>query len=192
MFIYIRNLKANYRRKIVQHIVTQIDSGTDMTASTLAKTVTILDCMHMLKTAWEEVKTTSITNCFRKAGFSMCYVPEQTPDIQSPDGLSAKQFQEFINVDDALECHGELTDADIVASIKQKDEPDSDQEDDHPAPSPVKVSQAYQALKSVRLFLEQNGKDLAPYYAIEKILQETASQTLKQQNITDFFKMFDM
>ena len=110
----------------------------------------------------------------------------------SPDGLSAKQFQEFISVDDALECHGELTDADIVASIKQKNEPDSDQEDDHPAPSPVKVSQAYQALKSVRLFLEQNGKDLAPYYAMEKILQETASQTLKQRNITDFFQMFDM
>ena len=55
----IRNLKANYRRKIVQHIVTQIYSGTDMTASTLAKTVPILDCMHMLKTAGEEVQNSS-------------------------------------------------------------------------------------------------------------------------------------
>lgn len=34
-----------------------IDSGCDVTVSSLAKSLTLLDAIHMLKSAWEDVKT---------------------------------------------------------------------------------------------------------------------------------------
>ena len=48
----IRNLKANYRRKVVSRVITHIESNCDVTVSSIAKSITILDAMHMLKTAW--------------------------------------------------------------------------------------------------------------------------------------------
>ena len=65
----IRNLKANYRRKIVSRIVTCIDSSSTVTVSSLVKSITLLDSMHMLKVASQDVKESSIVNCFSKVGF---------------------------------------------------------------------------------------------------------------------------
>ena len=48
----IRNLKANYRRKVVSRVITHIEPNCDVTVSSIAKSITILDAMHMLKTAW--------------------------------------------------------------------------------------------------------------------------------------------
>ena len=92
----IRNLKANYRRKIVRHIIHQIDTTSNITATTLAQSVTLLDGMHMLKTAWQEVKTTSIINCFRKAGFELTTIDMQEPDNSqsNPEGMTEAEFEE--------------------------------------------------------------------------------------------------
>ena len=38
--------------------------------SCVAVTVSSLDAMHMLKSAWEDVNQSSIVNCFGKAGFT--------------------------------------------------------------------------------------------------------------------------
>ena len=60
----IKNVKANYMKKIVcPGIIMHIDSC-------VAVTVSSLDAMHMLKSAWEDVNQSSIVNCFGKAGFT--------------------------------------------------------------------------------------------------------------------------
>ena len=74
----IRNLMANYRRKIV-------------IVSSLAKSLTLLDAIHILKSAWEDLKHSSIMNCFAKAGF-LPYCPDQMDLDEPPDGISAEEF----------------------------------------------------------------------------------------------------
>ena len=66
----IRNLNANYRRKVVSKIIMQIDSSCEVTVISISKSITMLDAMHMLKAAWQDVKQSSIVNCFGKAELS--------------------------------------------------------------------------------------------------------------------------
>ena len=175
---------------MVQHIITEIDtSTTNVTASNLAKTVTLLDAMHMLKVAWKDVKLATITNCFRKAGFSL-HLAEENPtlDNQHPEEMTQTQFDEFVDIDSNLQCHGVLTDEDIINSVRQTSE-DPDSDDDDSTPEPLTTSrEAYIALKKVRSYFEQNNLDLTEYYAIEKILQAAMARKTKQINITDFLK----
>ena len=126
----IRNLKANYRRKIVSRIVTCIDSSSTVTVSSLVKSITLLDSMHMLKVASQDVKESSIVNCFSKAGFITSSSENDDSTKQPPLGLSAEEFSGFLDIDSSLECHGVLSDEDICASVQQDTEPlpESDEE----------------------------------------------------------------
>jgi hypothetical protein len=184
----IRNLKVYYRKKIVQHIITQIDTNADVTASQLAKTVTLLDSMHMLKVAWKDVKQTTIVNCFRKAGFSLTTVDEPTSDNPSSEtpGLTESEFDDYVNIDATVECHGTLTDQDIVDSVRHQDQDDSDSEDS--PTETVRAAETHQALKTVRAYLEQHGRSLTNFYTLEKDVYQTVNQASRQCNITDFFK----
>lgn len=52
----IRNLKALYRKSIISRIVAQIDAGISVTVTDLSRQVSLLDALHMLKVAWDNVK----------------------------------------------------------------------------------------------------------------------------------------
>ena len=45
----VRNLKAMYRKRIVARIISVIDTGIHMPVSQLAKSISLLNAMHMLK-----------------------------------------------------------------------------------------------------------------------------------------------
>ena len=137
-----KNLKTNYRRKIVRHIIHQIDTTGNITATTLAKSAKLPYGMHMLKTAWQEVKTTSIINCFRKAGFELTTVDMQEPDNSQSnhEGMREAKFESYVDLDAAVDCHGAYTDSDIVDAVHQKNQPEgSDSEEDDHSPPPPKT-----------------------------------------------------
>ena len=94
----------------------------------------------MLKTAWQEVKTTSIINCFRKAGFELTTVDMQEPDNSqsNPEGMTEAKFESYVDLDAAVDCHGAYTDSDIVDAVHQKNQPEGSdsEEDDHSPPLP--------------------------------------------------------
>ena len=52
----IRNLKAMYRKNIVFRIISEIDTGCTITVSQLAKNISLLYAMHLLKGSWQSVK----------------------------------------------------------------------------------------------------------------------------------------
>ena len=62
----IRNLKGHYRSQVVHKIIADIDS-VELNANQLAKKLTVLEAIHMLTTAWKNVKQQTIANCFAKA-----------------------------------------------------------------------------------------------------------------------------
>ena len=63
----IKNFKVHYRRILLKHTLAQID-GTDLTASSIVKTVNVLTAIRWIKKAWEAVQPQTIINCFRKTG----------------------------------------------------------------------------------------------------------------------------
>ena len=185
----IRNLKANYRRKIVSRIVTCIDSSSSVTVSSLAKSITLLDSMHMLKVAWQDVKESSIVNCFSKAGF-ITSSPENDDSMEQPPlGFTTEEFSAFIDMDSSLECHGILSDEDICASVQQgtDPQPESDEEAGEDPLPPQKQRDAIQALCTVRAFIEQQGGDCNTFYNVENQVHMLIANKAKQGSIRDFF-----
>ena len=98
----------------------------------------------MLKTAWQEVKTTSIINCFRKAGFELTTVDMQEPvnSQSNPEGMREVKFESYVDLDAAVDCHGAHTDSDIVDAVRQPEGIGSEEDDDSPSPPKTKPSAA--------------------------------------------------
>jgi hypothetical protein len=72
----IQNFKVNYRRIMMDKvlsilsddIVNHTDNGVDtLTASELVRSISVLDAVEWSATAWNNVKLTTISNCFTKA-----------------------------------------------------------------------------------------------------------------------------
>ena len=77
----IRSIKHNYRKNMVSRIISEIDdAGSELSATTLTKAVTLLDAVHMLRSAWAAVTTSTVINCFGKAGFRKTADVDPLPD----------------------------------------------------------------------------------------------------------------
>lgn len=135
----IRNLKAYYRRRVLEKIIAEIDcSETQLSANNLAKKITLLDAVHMLHQAWRDIKQQTIVNCFRKAGFVQhqgqddldgdsdatdAYDLSDVTDVDDllpspPVGLTAEEFVQYVEMDATTQCHGMPTDDEICSSVQ--------------------------------------------------------------------------
>lgn len=59
----IQNLKVHYRKRLLRRRIAAIDSKTDFKFN-------LLDAVFILNKAWQDVTSTTIGNCFHKAGFT--------------------------------------------------------------------------------------------------------------------------
>ncbi|VDI45379.1 Hypothetical predicted protein [Mytilus galloprovincialis] len=179
----IRNLKGHNQSQLVQKKLTETDTTT-ATVVEIAKKVTLLDAIHMATNAWKKVKTTTIVNCFRKAGFIDTHEEELIPeikDIENPPSMTEDEFIEYVDYDYNTECYRELTDADNAASTLQDESmrnsdpvDDSDSKDElEESIVPVNFSQANTLLAGLRCAMEEHqSTDFSTYYKMEaKILK---------------------
>ena len=131
----IRSFKAYYRRELVRMQIAAIDATPPVPLSEVAKQITVLKTMNMMKRALFMVKLSTIQNCFKKAGFvieSQAEVEEildENVQVSPPSGMEQTDFDEFISFDDRTQCYGELTATDITRAIKSDDQ-DFDDDDD--------------------------------------------------------------
>ena len=79
-------MKAYYKVLALQRLVVAIDKGKDLPV------FSILDAMKMLDLAWQKVKTSTIVNCFAKAGISK----DQQKSAQSDDDMPFRDLQNQI------------------------------------------------------------------------------------------------
>ena len=189
----IRSIKHNYRKNMVSRIISEIDdAGSELSATTLAKAVTLLDAVHMLRSAWAAVTTSTVINCFGKAGFRKAtdvdLLPDPTVD-EPPPNMSHEEFNDYVTMDDGTECHGVPSDQEICDMVQGK--PAADQEEEAaepPPPEPVPTtSQAKGALHILRRFLEHNNPQFDYYYGLEGQVLEAAIK-MKQKMMSDFLK----
>ena len=181
-----------YRKSMVSRIISEIDTGSPITVSQLAKNISLLDAMHKLKGAWQNVKQTTVANCFAKAGFVLSPPDEEEEVEQPPNGMTLGEFQAFVDLNSSLECHGLLTDEEICSAVCQPESELQSQSDDEgddgvttPATMP-KPGEVLQAMSTVSVFLELNATELSTFYTMEgQIFANTAIQT----SIRDFFSL---
>ena len=137
----IQALKAWYRKKLLAKLILSLDSGEEFS-------VNMLDALHFISAAWNEVTPTTLRNCFRKAGFN---VFEESGDVDDTDsaslvseveqqlrclqqsgmaGLDEITPEEYINADEEVTTAGELTNDEIVAQVQGHNSIEDDDDDD--------------------------------------------------------------
>lgn len=115
----IRNLKANYRKLLVLKIIENLEQKVD-------SKITTLDAILMLSKAWSSVPASTIANCFRHAGFGSNSAVISTSDESTEGPLSTLVSDDFICVDDEVTTSEVQTDEEIVSSVLNADEDDSE------------------------------------------------------------------
>ncbi|XP_050064482.1 tigger transposable element-derived protein 4-like [Aphis gossypii] len=134
----IKNLKHHYRKKIMQRHLRKLELNEAITD------VNLLDCIHMLYSSWEAVSTSTISNCFRKAGFRKPEfnkegdvveevfedIPEEWLEYQRKHSDINISYQEFLDIDSTLSTSESLTDAEIFKTSDILNEPETDSADE--------------------------------------------------------------
>ena len=156
---------------MVKHLIAAINS--ESTAANFK--ITLLDGLQMLRRAWESVTESTISNCFRKGGFILPLEPEveEEDPFVDLDAETASQddpmhqlengnlcsFDEYIAVDDGLQCSPMPTNQDIVSSVMQVSEEDEEGDDTgDPLPS-VTYKQDYSAFQELRSYLLNSSQE---------------------------------
>lgn len=89
---YNEEFKVRYRKLVVKHALDKIN-GTSLSATQISKSIDILTAVCWVKQAWDQVKTTTIVNCFKHCGFN------QTEDLTTDpfaDLSEADELQDLV------------------------------------------------------------------------------------------------
>ncbi len=158
------------------------------TASSLAKKVSVLDSIHMLNWAWANVKSSTITNCFRKAfSFSKNQGEEEEPfdilaDVTILPTMNQEQFESLVDKDIEL---SKLEEEDYDKEDKSIEVDEVDEEED------VSSKECLKALEKVCSHCQKWKFNVQVHQSLRDIEIEClieVSEAKKDKRITDFFK----
>lgn len=183
----IKVMKQKYRKKLVQRYLR------DMECTTSTK-INVLDSIHYISAAWDEIKPDVIRNCFRKAAFGVLNDSEQVDSspVEEEDFPSLQNFPDYATVDDDLVTSSTRTLDEMVAdaTIVENEKEDSDQdEEDEPAPTPTVTAGILhlRELRKVLSSLEHAEEMLCYVNKIDNFLAATHTQNHTQTKIDTFF-----
>ena len=166
----IKALKVHYRKNMVKHFICAINSG----STVIDFNITHFDGPQMLKKAWELVTESTVSNCYCKAGFVQPLEPEieedsfldfdeETPTKDDPLLQLAIEntcsFDDYVAVDNELQCAPLPTNKDIVFSFRQILEEAGKSDDNGDPLPPVTQQQAYFALQELRSYLLRSSQE---------------------------------
>lgn len=93
----IQNVKQVYRKRLIRSVLSKIKDDETVTSESLAKSVTVLDatCIQWVSAAVKEVKSETVTKCFKKAGVVKT---GQTSDSDNDDeeNLPLNELRELV------------------------------------------------------------------------------------------------
>ena len=208
----IRSLKAKYRKNMVRKIIRNLEKNKAL------PTISILNGMQMLVSAWNSVSIETIVNCFRKAGISpanqeAAIAEEDDPfkDLQDEiDVLRNVQpdlVPEDVNASSLIDVDSEvsavqppLTDSEILAEffesgdISNGDDEIIDASDDieeEPVECPEKTDllNALELLQKLSLFSANGEAVQVNCLNIERNIDNYFMKRIKQTRTKDYFKL---
>ncbi|XP_064475803.1 tigger transposable element-derived protein 6-like [Ornithodoros turicata] len=204
----IRSVKCAYRARVVDRLLLDIRFGRE-------SKVDAIQAVEMLAASWSATKREVITNCFRKAGFERTDEAEDTPcaDVEeaepsvledTSDALAVLQrweelreqggvpddvaLEDFLNADSTAVCTEELSEADIVAGLRQDthEDSESDTEEDICVPSVREVLDSIDVLRRYAALNKDQEGALAALASYERSVTPTFFKTV-QKGVTDYF-----
>lgn len=195
----IKNFKHFYRRLVVQKILAEENMDNDGKIK-----IDILQASRMCNSAWDQVKESTIANCFRKGGFvhkeEVMEVSEETVDgggFEEVVGeIQDDNLAEFINMDENIAVCGVMSDADILAEVVQDDvSSEEDHEEEQEPMKPVLTpSQAMDCVADLRRYCESDehvsDSIIKCLNVLENYSREKCIQSKKQSKISSFFNKF--
>ena len=105
----IQSLKRHYRSQVLQKYLAHIQAHVqDNSVSTSSRAhiiksfnLSLLDALYMLRSAWNKVTETTVSNCFRHAGFKH----QETPEISETITTDMQQSNESVEHSDENTCN---------------------------------------------------------------------------------------
>lgn len=205
----IQTLKLHYRKRILKKIVSTVEKN----ESVPDNIVDLRECISELAKVWtNDVRDTTVKNCFSKAGFNSATTESDEEDeivlselknqwnfLQKSGNVTDEAvLEDFINVDDHTAVTDFQDDDDILQSIKpteclEEEEEDDDDECDTPQDMNPTDNEILQSFKTIRrgLQLKDNVPDsiFECLNKCETFYEQDALYKCKvQQKITHFFK----
>lgn len=200
----IKNIKHFYKQLLLIKIINDLESSPESTMKNVK--ITLLDAANFISKSWEKVKSTTISNCFKKAGINSNEPIDATNDnlpeidnlwhnptiqttIEQSDRISLK---EYLNADDDLTTDATNSDDEIIAGIldaPRSDEPESDDEIVvmPSVPTNADIANAFRCIQTFLNYSEGTEVELQKLQQIEIKVENLIQISLKQQKITDYF-----
>jgi len=105
----IANFKRHYKSLMLRQLISVIDTTTEGTAAQIARKLSLLDALHIVKQGWNRIETTTIANSFRHASF----VKERPVDANSditldetiiykPDDMNMDEIVSYVSLDNGV------------------------------------------------------------------------------------------
>ncbi|XP_043368815.1 tigger transposable element-derived protein 4-like [Dermochelys coriacea] len=207
----IENMKGHYRSKITNRINVALDVDPNAGVQTVLKTVNLLDCVHLVAEAWQDVKPTTISNCFRKSRF---VVPEEgmrdegiaesddpLNDVPLPVNMEKEDLVAAVAGDEDLLTFRELSDGELLRTAARPEkracvdetyhnpEDNQESEDDFDEVPPPTNSELLKALNTRRHFSQLEGLGDRVYWALwylESHLQNKIVAEKKRSKLREF------
>lgn len=193
----IKCFKCFYRRRLIRHIVYELEMNAEMTIEKVK--VDLLMASKWIRAAWTDVTEATIRNCFRKAGFiydeeegeeeEEQMEVEEMPSIEQVGG-TAVSMEDFAAADDGV-CVAGSTEENRIPDEGEEDMTDTDEEaDETVALAQPSVREAISALKTVQKFLLYKGsgeQQERVLDSLEDLLQKSAMESRKQTTMHDYF-----
>lgn len=205
----IRAVKARYRKKMLQHLITVAEDCD--TRSQFLKSISVLHAVRWVNSAWQEISPESISKCFQRSGFKERIegiidededvglaevINSFSPEIQN-DVLSV---DEIINADAELILHEEIPTApdDILHSILQQKEHsdaecyDSDNDEtvnDDSTPVPTHKEALQYLAQLLRYSSSHQPQLMDSLFKVQSDIEKHlfSATVTKQMKISDFF-----
>ena len=191
--------KSHYRSQLIREMILEIDTVGQV--DEFAKGLTILKAMRMVKRALNNVTTTTITNCFRKAGFpndilNVEVLPDNEEDltiadtVDLPEEISCELFGEYLDVDYDLQPHGFLSETELLAEVQPNANAESsdDEASDGHIDLLVQPPSIAEGLKMIERLRSIFPNDNIAQVSLDNVqVQLEKRQAKVQVKITDFF-----
>ena len=195
--------KAHYRKRLLRHVLAEMDTGT--TATDLSKQIDLKDSIHWINCAWTAISETCIEKCFRKCGFydqPVCDLEHEEDDEELDPQLSAilgdVSWNEYVSMDSntaTVNSVDEDFDEKLKAKARGEDDSSASEEecddDSTPQPSVISMKDRLCSVKHlIGLALTLNNPVMIQAaHTMQSCLQQERMDQMKltQKNIQDFF-----
>lgn len=207
----IKSFKAQYRRRLVHKYLAAVEKNTQIKDIT----INVKEAIDMAFQAWQKVTSTTIANCFKKAGFIKPQQAEENAELDEEplidndlwqtfqnDFQFNVDFQDYVSCDSSVVSTEQLDEESIVQNVlasTSKDCPGikndidkADEDDDPPNPFvPQNTAQCLQYISGIRQFFQASHLPEAVFDILTTLEEYTVKNQIvrkkKQSKITDIF-----